>query len=397
MVSTLSSFLDEKVPSFPFDQRSADSDITTVHANSSCRSSDSDDQLESVDSDTSTRGSTGCSETDEAPAESMSAASSASSVASKDFFEPRLHPSLAALSLPVFRRELEDGLHAARGARSVEVGHLHKLVALAQESIDREAARPHFEEALAIYRETLGEKNIEVALLQSHMAALAEQQGRTEAVVELCREAIPTLRAAGEQQRTAGALIRWGHASAKLGNLKEAVSLSREGFTILRSVLGRRNIAVVIVLESIGDMEVQRGRLDKAMGIFKEVTSIKRGILGQESPEVATTLAKMGDVDAQQGRRCEAIALHREALKIQLLRCGQRHSHGGASVPPKLTGLGPSTFGWKKCSHKWVQVTQPKNLADEEPQLPMSMFRDKLIKEAIDYNRPTWTLFGRRS
>ncbi|MFL5734305.1 MAG: ATP-binding protein, partial [Chloroflexia bacterium] len=194
--------------------------------------------------------------------------------------------------------------------RELRAKVLHGEGTLAWSQGDYEAARPLFEESLAIWRE-LGDKH-GVANMLNNLGIVALPLGNYAEAYALHEESLGIYRELGDKWSIALALANLGLVALNRGNFGEAGNLLRESLEIRRGLGDQQSTAQSLnnlgtVLRCQGEYEAAYNLHEESLGIFRE--------LG-DSWSVAISLANLGLVKLKMGDYDEAEDLLEEALGL---------------------------------------------------------------------------------
>jgi tetratricopeptide (TPR) repeat protein len=179
-------------------------------------------------------------------------------------------------------------------------------------------AIPIAEEAVAIYREQLGDNHPNVALSLNSLALVYEGQGRYGEAESLFLEALAIRRQQldSNHYETAHTLNNLALLYQDQGRYDEAEPLFLESLEIYREQLGDNHFLVAIPLNNLAIFYQDQGRYDEAEPLFLEALAIRRRQLGNNHPDVALSLNNLAALYEAQGRDEEAETLSQEALNI---------------------------------------------------------------------------------
>ncbi|MDA0266203.1 MAG: tetratricopeptide repeat protein [Cyanobacteria bacterium] len=217
---------------------------------------------------------------------------------------------------------------------------LQRAAALNQQAFDlaqagryREA-EPLYLEALAIRRERLGDRHLDVANSLNNLAELYRTQGRYGEAEILHREALAIYREQlGERHlNVAISLNNLALTYYAQGRYGEAATLFQAALEIRREQLGAHHPSVATGLNNLAGLYDTQGRYREAEPLYLEAVTIYREQLGDRHPNVANSLSNLAVLYRIQGRYDEAEPLHLEALDIRRERLGDRHPEVAASL-----------------------------------------------------------------
>ena len=198
---------------------------------------------------------------------------------------------------------------------------------------DYEAARPFYEEYVAIEREVHG-RHPEVASSLNDLGLLLTALGDYPAARVALEEGLEMRRETlGPRHRdVAISLDSLAAVFYDLADYSAERALREESLSILREVLGSRHPDVASSLNSLAGLLQHEGDHPEALILFEESLSIRREALGPADPKVAKSLNNYAVLLSSMGDWSAALALHEEALAIQREALGNRHSDVALSL-----------------------------------------------------------------
>ena len=201
--------------------------------------------------------------------------------------------------------------HPASAARTRERAKaLHTAGSLAYYQGDYAAARPQFEEAIAIQRE-LGD-HAGAAGSMNNLANVAIEQGDYAAAQGMHAANLAAARAAGDDVGIANALVNLGVIAMLREDYAAARPLYEECLAIRRRLGDQRNIAVL--LNNLGNVAFGQGDLIAARSLHEEGLAIRRELGDRRG--IALALGNLADLAFADGSVEQARALATESLEI---------------------------------------------------------------------------------
>ncbi|KAL4510154.1 hypothetical protein ABPG72_010347 [Tetrahymena utriculariae] len=116
-----------------------------------------------------------------------------------------------------------------------------------------------------------------------------------------------------------------GQALNKLGHYDKALKYYEEALKTTEKNLGKNDIQVAIILDSMGESLVNNGRYKESFRIFKRSYKIKRNEYGRNSIYLAETIAQMGKVLEKLTLYEKSAQHYSKALQIFEQHYGQNH------------------------------------------------------------------------
>jgi tetratricopeptide (TPR) repeat protein len=232
------------------------------------------------------------------------------------------HAMLPILPHLVFLTNQALARRAATGARLAnELGFYLQL------SGRYPAARPYYEEALDIHRETLGARHPHTAGSLNNLGGLLRAMGELPAARPYFEEALDIHRETlgARHPDTATSLNNLGSLLHDMGELPAARPYYEEALDIRRETLGARHPHTATSLNNLGVLLRAMGELPAARPYYEEALDIRRETLGARHPDTATSLNNLGVLLHAMGELPAARPYFEEALAILGERLGREH------------------------------------------------------------------------
>ncbi len=158
----------------------------------------------------------------------------------------------------------------------------------------------------------------DVATTMTNLAAVLKGRGAFDEAESLYREALATFREAlgNGHYRVAVALNNLALLLVEERKLEEAEALYREALAIRRKVFGDEHLAVATGLKNLAQLLMELGRLEEAEPLYREALELGRRLPG-DAQRLANTLEQLADLLVTLGRYGEAEPLCNEALAIR--------------------------------------------------------------------------------
>jgi serine/threonine-protein kinase len=209
-----------------------------------------------------------------------------------------------------------------------------------------EKARPLLKKALALRRQALGEKHVQVAESLLNLANLERQSQNKAEAERLMRQALEIQRRAfprGHRDLARGlnnlaSLLRDRATAAGLAGgplLAEAETLAREGLTMKQRLFGNENDEVATSLNTLAGILLAGGKPAEAEPLFRRTIVLRRKLEGPSSIGLAKAINNLAVLLADEGRLTEAEALHRKSLAMRR----KFHPEGHQDVRRSLENL----------------------------------------------------------
>jgi len=244
--------------------------------------------------------------------------------------------------------QLEIGHTWAASARAlaqrVDPGGAQEAVVINFEGVlayrggDFASAIVHFERALPMVVDALGENHDQVATILNHLGAMLDEQGRyTEAEPHFRRALAIQTRVFGEDHpRTTISIDNLALCIQAQGRNNEALALHLRSLEVRKRALNDRHPDTGLTHNNLGWDYMGKSDPDTAAEHFAEGLSIFEDSYGPEHPRVAMAAESLALAEVEREHFAEAEALHRRALKIRRSALGEDHPN----VALSLAGLG---------------------------------------------------------
>ena len=109
------------------------------------------------------------------------------------------------------------------------------------------------------------------------------------------------------------------------GKYDDARRRLEEAAQLLETALGREHLALAVVHNNLGIVDMNQGHYDDAVAHHERVLAVRTKVLGDAHPHVAISLSNIGTVRRQQGRHDEALDFQRRAREIREASFGPDH------------------------------------------------------------------------
>ncbi|HEX6834991.1 MAG TPA: tetratricopeptide repeat protein, partial [Polyangia bacterium] len=216
------------------------------------------------------------------------------------------------------------------------------LAAIASDEGKYKDAEKLAERVLATRERLLGADDYEVGEALGELADDKVALGEYGDAVALYRRAIAIIeKAFGGAHPKAGNLhVNLGAALRSSGHLDEAVREYRRADEIIERSLGPDHPMLATVDINYGAVLLEEGHDGEAEAQFKRALAIWTKQLGPDHPSTGTAWFRLGNVALKQGRNAEARADYQKTLDIWTAKLGADHP----SLSAALDGLGDALF-----------------------------------------------------
>ena len=193
---------------------------------------------------------------------------------------------------------------------------------------DYELGERRAREAVAIYRDQLGDRHPDLVGLLNNLVSVLCYKGEYAIAEESSVEALALARDLLNEER-----FEYGDAVAfralvfaKLGDQGQAEALYREALGLHRRYRGERHPKVTTVLNNLALALKRQDKFDEAADFYRQVLDLQRDLLGEKYPEVAVTLNNLGSLLRAKGDLRQAEETYREAVSLAREIFGPSHS-----------------------------------------------------------------------
>ena len=222
-------------------------------------------------------------------------------------------------------RQAGDGCRPRDPARAALMDN--NLGMLLQAMGDYPAARPYYEQALAIRRAALGKAHPDTATSLNNLGLLLQAMGDYSAARPYLEQALAIRRAAlGEKHlRTAASLNNLGMLLYAMGDYPAARTYYEQALAIWREVLGEAHPDTATSLNNLGLLLQDMGDYPAARPYYEQALAIRRAALGKAHPYTATSLNNLGSLLYAMGDYPAARPYLEQALSITKEALGEEH------------------------------------------------------------------------
>jgi len=190
---------------------------------------------------------------------------------------------------------------------------------------DYKAAEPHFMRTLQIYKEQLGEEELDTLELMLDCANLLYRQDRHDEAEKLARKVVEiSRRAHGEEHSmTLNAMIVLGMQLREDGRPDKAYPIFSQVLEIRRRILGDDDVLTVSAMAHIALIHSMRGEYDKAQQMFEKIVGIRRRNLGEHRPSTLSGMNILARIYRMQGRYEESEQLYIKTIENKTKNWGE--------------------------------------------------------------------------
>ena len=191
------------------------------------------------------------------------------------------------------------------------------------------AAEPHFMRALQIYKEQLGEEEIDTLERMLGCANLLYRQDRHDEAEQLASKAVEVSRRTfGEEHpMTLDAMIVLAMQLREDGRGDKADPIFAKVFEIRRRILGEDDVLTAAAMAHVALTHSGKGHYDIAEQMFVKIVEIRRCIKGEEHPSTLSGMNILAGIYHSQGRYEESEQLYIKTIESKTKIWGEDNVH----------------------------------------------------------------------
>jgi len=211
---------------------------------------------------------------------------------------------------------------------------LNNLATLLKDQGDYGAARPLYEQTLAIVEQALGPEHPGTAASLNNLALLLQAQGDYGAARPLYEQTLAIVEQAlgPEHPGTAASLSNLALLLQAQGDYGAARPLYERALAIVEQALGPEHPGTAASLSNLALLLQTQGDYGAARPLFERALTIRERVLGPEHPNTATTLINLAALLRMQGDYDAARPLFEHALAIVEHTLGPEHPNTATSL-----------------------------------------------------------------
>lgn len=247
-------------------------------------------------------------------------------ITKKDFAE-ETRVGLAALDcddLVEAEKHLKAASEAARISKAPKYGEytssLINLGLLYEKKKDTIQAERSYQQALKNYLEAFGEKSLESAVANEHLADLYRKTNRYDLAIK-CYEKAREVRelAAPNHPDFADTLAGLAQCKAKTASKEQAIPLMQKVISIRETAFGRTSGRVIKSRMMLADLYLEIGKPRLAVPAYETVIEM----IGKTEPRSGAALGGLASAYEKAGRSTKAEEYYKQALKARELYPGK--------------------------------------------------------------------------
>ncbi|GAB4484427.1 MAG: CHAT domain-containing protein [Raineya sp.] len=229
-------------------------------------------------------------------------------------------------------------------------------------------AEPLYKEALAIYKSTVGEKDVAYVTTLENLGYLYQQQGKFKEAEELYSQALAINKEilGTKHPDYATSLENLAKLAEKSGQKEKAENLYIEHLNLIKDNLGEKSPVYATAMENLAKYYQNNGNFRLAEDYFRDVLKVRKRNGGDKTIEYAHTLNNLAILYKVSGRASLAETTYEEALALYKATVGDK-SPAYAEVVGNLANLYYSQANYKKAeqmyeeSRKIIETSYGKN------------------------------------
>lgn len=203
-----------------------------------------------------------------------------------------------------------------------------------ENKVDYVKSLNYFQQALTIFKSTLGEKHTQTATVLQNIAIIYWHQGLFGNSLEYALQALTIFKSTlGEQHlQTAKSLDSVGVIYGEQGQYDEALYYFQEALLIRLKVLGIEHFDTARSIHNIGAVYGNQNLKDKSLYYYQQALAIRLKVLGERHPDTAHSLNSIGNIYSEQGQYDDALDYYFQALDIRQKELGEQHPDTARSL-----------------------------------------------------------------
>ncbi|MEO6037373.1 MAG: tetratricopeptide repeat protein, partial [Saprospiraceae bacterium] len=190
-----------------------------------------------------------------------------------------------------------------------------------------EAARQQYEDALTIFQQKLGSKNLSTAQAINHLGEYFYKKSDYTQAEAYYRKALQIRESAlgGWHELVADGYNNLGNCRVGQGDYQAAASLHEKALAIRQYSLPANHPDLASSFNNLGNCAYYSSDYQSALRYFEKALSIREQAFGADHPKTAQVLNNIGNVYAALGQQRQAGQHYRRALDIRIRHFGPQH------------------------------------------------------------------------
>jgi len=222
-------------------------------------------------------------------------------------------------------KQLTD--QAIKRGDTLAAGLANNLGYYLEEITDYPGARYYYEQALAIYRKSLGEEHFNTAISLNSLGMLLMVMGDYSGAQLYLEQALAIYRKVMGEEHTATiiCLNNLGVLLKAMGDYRGARLYIEQVLALKRKTLGENHLSTAISLNNLGYLLSEIGDYAGARLNYEQALVIKRKTLGEEHPDIAIGFNNLGSLLREKGDYASSRSYYEQALVIKRKYLGDEH------------------------------------------------------------------------
>lgn len=219
-------------------------------------------------------------------------------------------------------------IHAKIGDQPDVEGHLRETLGNTYNQLGRfEEALRETDEALSLYRETLGEKHPVTLNARRQRARILKNLGETEEAERILAEVVVAQSNAAEidEEELIQTQVQLAIVKAQLGKTDRAKVILASLESQLSRTREPSDPTYLTVRNNLAQIIERQGELDEAAAIYQEIVDIRRATLGEDHPATLSAMNNLAHVFTKKRQFDKAEEMHRETLERRTSVLGPKH------------------------------------------------------------------------
>jgi tetratricopeptide (TPR) repeat protein len=186
------------------------------------------------------------------------------------------------------------------------------------------SALAHYEKALEIRCQQLGEDNIDSAATAFNAGQSLHQLGQYDRALKLYHVFFVWFRKFSKSHRDIAVVLSGiAQIHPRKKEFKQALNFMRKALAGT-AALGEYHSEVAMILNRIGNFYFEQEEFDAALKVYKKGLRVERQLLESTHPNIIVTLSNIGEIYRQQADFRRAVRLYTEAMELQKRRHGSQ-------------------------------------------------------------------------
>ncbi|MEI6946939.1 CHAT domain-containing tetratricopeptide repeat protein [Paraflavisolibacter sp. H34] len=236
-------------------------------------------------------------------------------------------PALYQQALAVYRKTVGEE-HPAYGAALNDLANLYRSMG------QYDKALALLQQALAVYQKTLGTTHPDYANGLNNLASLYSNMGQYEKALPLYQQSLAILKKnpGPNHPDYASGLNNLANLYKSMGQFEKALPLCLESLEIRRKALGEDHPSYATGLHGLANLYKSTGEYEKSLPLYQKALAIRKKTIGEQHPEYGTTLNNMASLYRLMGQYDKSLSYYQRALAIRKKVLGPEHPDYASSL-----------------------------------------------------------------